>query len=81
MTNPLYDALFKPHENAQTTFLILPDQTRWTHNQFLRRIAQFAHVLTSAGLTPGSRLAVQVEKSPQALAVYVACVAAGVIFF
>ena len=80
MTNPLYDALFKPHENAQTTFLILPDQTRWTHDQFLRRSAQFAHVLTSAGLTPGSRLAVQVQKSPQALAVYAACVAAGVIF-
>ena len=80
MTNTLYDALFKPHENAQTTFLILPDQTRWTHDQFLRRSAQFAQVLTSAGLTPGSRLAVQVQKSPQALAVYAACVAAGVIF-
>ena len=80
MTNPLYDALFKPHEKAQTSFLILTDQTRWTHDQFLRRSAQFAQVLTSAGLTPGSRLAVQVEKSPQALAVYAACVAAGVIF-
>ncbi len=32
------------------------------------------------GLEPGDRLAVQVEKSPEALAVYAACVQAGAIF-
>jgi malonyl-CoA/methylmalonyl-CoA synthetase len=32
------------------------------------------------GLAPGDRLAAQVEKSPQALALYAACAQAGVVF-
>jgi len=36
--------------------------------------------LTDLGLAPGDRLAAQVEKSPQALALYAACVQTGIIF-
>ena len=80
MANPLYDALLRPYIGAASPFLILPDGTHWSHDRFLRRSAQFAHVLKTSGLAPGSRLAVLVEKSPEALAVYAACVQAGVIF-
>ena len=80
MANPLYDRLFGAHSGKTTPFLHLPDGRVLTHQDFLERIAQIAHVLTQTGLTPGDRVAAQVEKSPEALALYGACVQAGLIF-
>jgi malonyl-CoA/methylmalonyl-CoA synthetase len=42
--------------------------------------ARDAGLLTDFGLVPGDRVAVQIEKSPQALAVYAACAQAGLVF-
>ena len=78
--NPLYDRLFGGHEGKSTPFLLLPSGGVLTHDDFLRMAARFAHVLSDAGLRPGDRLAAQVEKSAQALALYAACVQAGVVF-
>ena len=78
--NPLYDRLFGAHEGKSTPFLLLPSGGVLTHDDFLRMAARFAHVLSDAGLRPGDRLAAQVEKSAQALALYAACVQAGVVF-
>ncbi len=78
--NPLYDALFGVHAGCETPFLILQDGTRISHAAFLARAARFAGEITALGLKPGDRLAVQIGKSPDALAVYAACVQAGVIF-
>lgn len=80
MTNPLYDALFGQHAGQATPFLHLADGGVLSHAEFLGQAAQFAHVLTDAGLVPGDRLAAQVHKSPEALALYAACMQAGVIF-
>ncbi|WHZ36693.1 malonyl-CoA synthase [Sagittula sp. MA-2] len=80
MANPLYDALFGKHEGKDTPFLHMLDGTTLTHASFVRNAARIAHVLTSLGLEPGDRLAMQVEKSAEALALYAACVQAGVIF-
>ncbi|RBI87196.1 malonyl-CoA synthase [Rhodosalinus halophilus] len=80
MTNPLYDRLFGAHLGRETPFLHLPDGSTLTHDAFLRLSSRFAHTLSDCGLAPGDRLALQVEKSPEALAVYAACAAAGVIF-
>ena len=80
MANPLYDALFGRHLGQATVFLQMQDGTTLTHGQFLQQAAQYAHVLTNFGLTPGDRVAVQIEKSPQSLAIYAACVQAGLIF-
>jgi malonyl-CoA/methylmalonyl-CoA synthetase len=80
MNNPLYDALFGQHIGKQTPFLRLTDGSTVSHNAFLQEAARFAHVLVKSGLEPGDRLAVHIEKTPQALAVYAACVQAGIIF-
>ncbi|MCB5198366.1 malonyl-CoA synthase [Loktanella sp. TSTF-M6] len=80
MTNPLYDALFGCHAGRQTPFLHLPDGNTITHDAFLRMAARFAHAISDLGLAAGDRLAVQIDKSPQALAVYAACAQTGVIF-
>ena len=79
MANPLYDALFGAHAGSDAPFLHL-DSGTWSYADFLALAARYAHVLSSAGLEPGDRLAAQVSKSPQALAVYAACAQAGVVF-
>ncbi len=80
MANALFDALFAPHAGRDDPFLYLADGGTVTYAGFLGQAARVAHALTEAGLAPGDRLAAQVEKSPQALALYAACVQAGVIF-
>ncbi len=80
MTNPLYEDLFGKHAGRETPFLYLVDGKTWTHAAFLAEAARYAHVLIQAGLAPGDRVAVQIEKSPNALALYAACVQAGLVF-
>ncbi len=80
MTNPLYDTLFGRHRGRTETFLNLPGGEKITYDAFIRQAAQFAGHLTSKGLQPGDRVAVQIEKSPDALAVYAACTQAGLVF-
>lgn len=80
MANPLFDQLFGRHAGQSTPFLHLPDGSTITHADFLAMAARFANAFAALGLNPGDRLALQVDKSPQALAVYAAAVQAGVVF-
>ncbi|MCR9157150.1 MAG: malonyl-CoA synthase [Rhodobacteraceae bacterium] len=80
MANPLYDALFAPHEGRGTPFLHLADGTIITHADFLEQVSQMANALSALGVVPGDRVAVHVEKSPEALALYTACVKSGAVF-
>ncbi len=80
MSNPLHDALFAPHEGRDTVFLHLPDGGSLTHAAFLAEADRMANALASLGVTPGDRVAVHIQKSPQALALYAACVKSGVVF-
>lgn len=79
MTNPLYDALFAPHAGREAPFLILKDNSKISYAAFLGMAARFAQAMNRSGLEPGDRLVVQVGKSPQALAIYAACIQAGVV--
>ncbi|MDU9003921.1 malonate--CoA ligase [Sedimentitalea todarodis] len=80
MANPLYDTLFGRYYGQDTVFLHLQDGRTVTHAAFLEQAAQFAHVFAELGAQPGDRLAVQIEKSPEALAIYSACAQSGIIF-
>jgi len=80
MGNPLYDRLFGIHAGKITPFLHLPDGQTLTHAAFLDMAARIANALTGYELEPGDRVAVQVEKSPEALALYTACAQTGLIF-
>ncbi|MGR3572804.1 malonate--CoA ligase [Brevirhabdus sp.] len=80
MANPLYDTLFGRHAGKTTAFLHLEGGVTLTHAGFLSRAGRFANVLSELGVKPGDRLAVQIDKSADALALYAACVQAGVIF-
>ncbi len=80
MTNPLYDALFGRHAGKSTPFLHLLDGQIWTHSDFLETAAQIGHVFASLGLNPSDRVAAQLDKSPECLAVFAACAQTGLVF-
>ncbi|SLN72377.1 Long-chain-fatty-acid--CoA ligase [Falsiruegeria litorea R37] len=80
MANPLYDGLFGAHAGKDTPFLHLLDGKTVTHQDFLSTASQIAHVATQLGLKTGDRVAAQIEKSPEALALYAACAQAGLVF-
>ena len=80
MTNPLYDTLFRPHEGKSTAFLHLPGGATLSHAEFLRQVDQTARALVELGVEPGDRVAVHIAKSPEALALYGACVKSGAVF-
>lgn len=52
----------------------------FTYGDLDGETARYAALLISIGLVSGDRVAVQVEKSPQALFLYLACVRAGLVY-
>ena len=80
MANPLYDILFGQNQGRHVPFLELQDGTVISHFDFVQMAGRFANLLVQLGLQPGERLVLQVAKSPEALAVYAACVQAGIVF-
>ncbi|EPX77043.1 malonate--CoA ligase [Litoreibacter arenae] len=80
MPNPLYDKVFGIHSDKTAPFLHLADGDTVTYAEFLSTAAQIANALTEIGLKPGDRVAAQVDKSVEALALYAACVQAGLVY-
>lgn len=80
MPNALYDALFEQHRGSSRPYIFRPDGISITYADFLALAARTAHALRSCGVEPGDRVAVQIAKSPEALALYIATVQAGAIF-
>jgi malonyl-CoA/methylmalonyl-CoA synthetase len=61
-------------------FLDTPEGARWSYDDMLRRSGKLAAALVVLGVAPGDRVAVQVEKSPDALMLYLACVRCGAVY-
>lgn len=80
MTNPLYDALIAPQARNTEPLLFLADGLQVSGAEFVEQVHRYAHILQDLGLKPGDRLAVQVEKSAEALALYGAALASGIVF-
>lgn len=79
MTNPLYDLLLGQREDSTAPLLHLPGDATVSYAEMADRAARVAGLLAARGLKPGDRLAMQVAKSPEALALYLGCVRAGVV--
>ncbi|RDE08222.1 malonate--CoA ligase [Pelagibacterium lacus] len=80
MTNVLYNALFSPLRHSREAFLHLPEGTAMSGAAFWALCVRAANAFVDAGIRPGDRIAVQVQKSPEALALYGGAVAAGAVF-
>ncbi len=80
MTNPLWESLFASLALRDTTLITLRGGSGLTGQEFLALVARQANALAVLGVGPGDRVAVQVAKSPQALALWGAAVALGAVF-
>ncbi|HMO29741.1 malonyl-CoA synthase, partial [Enterovirga sp.] len=53
---------------------------KWTYDDLILAAARMANALQARGVAPGDRVAVQVEKSVEALVLYLGCLRAGAAF-
>ena len=67
-------------KDAGAPFLILPDGHVFTYADLDSHAARIANLLTQLGVKPGDRVLAQVEKSPQAVFLYLAALRAGAVF-
>ena len=77
MANPLWDMIAAAAPAETKPLLALPDGRWISYGESLALAGRLAGHLARLGVKPGDRVAVQVEKSWEALAVYLACVRAG----
>ncbi len=80
MSNHLFSLIRASAGNPAKTFIERDDGRIVTYGDVFAGSARLAHALVSSGVTPGDRVAVQVEKSAEAILLYLACVRAGAIF-
>ncbi|KUF11291.1 malonate--CoA ligase [Pseudoponticoccus marisrubri] len=80
MGNPIHDTLLAAHAGRDTVFLHVPEGGTVSYAEFLGRVAQFAGALRAEGLESGDRVALQVNKCPDALALIFGCIQAGIVF-
>ncbi|MDP2825396.1 MAG: malonyl-CoA synthase [Sulfuritalea sp.] len=81
MNQNLY-SLLSAHfpQNPAAPCMILPDGRVWTYGDVERASGRIANLIVALGLKPGDRVAAQVEKTPEALVLYLAALRAGMVF-
>jgi malonyl-CoA/methylmalonyl-CoA synthetase len=81
-TVPTLPELFRAGRPVDGTsrFLEVPGGEVLTYDGLDELSGRYAHALVDLGVAPGDRVAVQVEKSPEAVALYVACLRTGAVF-
>jgi malonyl-CoA/methylmalonyl-CoA synthetase len=82
MTNHLFDLVRQslPADPAAKLFLETGEGARYSYADLIVRSGAYAAALTAAGVKPGDRVAVQAEKSPEFLFLYLGAVRAGAVF-
>ena len=68
------------NESLTSPFLSVPGGLTYTYGQVDRRSAAMAAVLAEGGARPGDRVVVQVDKSADAVALYLACLRGGFVY-
>ncbi|KAA0972177.1 malonyl-CoA synthase [Aureimonas fodinaquatilis] len=79
MGNHMLDAI-RANARPDALFLKTAGSERWTYGEMLEASGRMARALVALSVKPGDRVAVQAEKSPQALMLYIACLRAGAIY-
>jgi malonyl-CoA/methylmalonyl-CoA synthetase len=80
MNGNLSDLFDKAVSDRSRTFIEASDGRRFTFGDIVALSARLAHVLAMRGVVPGDRVAVQVEKTVEAVALYLACLRAGAVY-
>jgi malonyl-CoA/methylmalonyl-CoA synthetase len=80
MGNHMFDAIRAAAGDGKRPFLETADGRRWSYGDMMALSARLARRLVERGVQPGDRVAVQVEKSAEALMLYLACLRAGAVY-
>ena len=80
MPNHLFDELSSARSSGSGTLFVSNGKPLMDDAAFFDLSARMSTVLVEAGVKPGDRVAAQIPKSIEALALYVACVQAGAVF-
>jgi malonyl-CoA/methylmalonyl-CoA synthetase len=76
----VFAGLFPSAEGLQRPFLRTEQARALSYREALEQSAQLAHALSALGARAGDRVAVQVEKSPEAVLLYLACLRVGAVY-
>jgi malonyl-CoA/methylmalonyl-CoA synthetase len=80
MADNLFSRIVQANPDADRNFISPQGRTPLSYGDAFAWGARLAHVLTRHGVELGDRVAVQVEKSPEALFLYLACLQVGAIY-
>lgn len=81
MNENLY-SLLSAHfpENLSQCFIETADATTYSYGDLIDHSGRYARLLTDLGVKKGDRVAVQIEKSPEAIFLYLGCLRIGAIY-
>ena len=80
MSNHLFDAIRRSIVADDAVFIETSEGRCWSYGDMLRWSGRIAGAIDTLGIRPGDRVAVQVEKSAEALMLYLACVRCGAVY-
>ena len=80
MTNHLFELIRSRLPAIDKMLMETPDGRAVTYGAALEASGRIADLLVETGVKPGDRVAAQVEKSPEAILLYLACIRAGAVF-
>jgi malonyl-CoA/methylmalonyl-CoA synthetase len=80
MSGNLFGLIASRMPGRDAVFLETDEGRVLTYGGLLDATARYARAIEGLGVAPGDRVAVQVEKSPEALILYLACLRAGAIY-
>jgi malonyl-CoA/methylmalonyl-CoA synthetase len=80
MSNHLYEAIEAANPDRKKALIELADGARISYGEVFDLAGKLSSHLIRRGVAPGDRVAVQVEKSWQNLALYLACLRAGTVY-
>lgn len=81
MSHNIYELFASKFADSLTDpFLSVPGALTYTYGQVDRRSASIATVLAEAGAKPGDRVVAQIDKSADAVALYLACLRGGFVY-
>lgn len=80
MNENLYSLIQSRIADPDKVVIDAGDAGLYSYRELDSRSARFAQVLRNLGVKPGDRVAAQVEKSPEAILLYLACLRAGAVY-
>ena len=80
MSNHLFDAIRGSIAKNDAIIIETAKGNRWTYGDMIDWSGRIAGAIDTLGVRPGDRVAVQVEKSAEALMLYLACIRCGAVY-